>query len=103
MNCFKLVKSVLDEQYSAVPGKEAEKDAAILEKLKYLSKQYAGLADGKAKIDYADPVTRFAYIYRYVTAHADFVCSFIEQTGLKKLFDEKTVNISCIGGGPGTR
>ena len=29
MNCFKLVKSVLDEQYGAIPGKEAEKDEAI--------------------------------------------------------------------------
>jgi hypothetical protein len=32
MNCFKLVKSVLDEQYGAIPGKEAEKDEAIQRK-----------------------------------------------------------------------
>ncbi len=35
MNCFKLVKSVLDEQYGAIPGKEAEKDKAIREGLDY--------------------------------------------------------------------
>jgi hypothetical protein len=103
MNCFKLVKSVLDEQYGAIPGKEAEKDKAIHEKLNYLSAKYAKLGGGQEhKIDYADLVTRFAYIYRYVTSHADYVCSLIDSTGLTKLFDEKKLNISCIGGGPGS-
>ena len=103
MNCFKLVKSVLDEQYDAIPGKESEKDDAIRKKLDYLSSKYAKLGSGgKHEIDYADTVTRFAYIYRYVTSHADYVCTLIDDTGLAKLFDEKKVNISCIGGGPGS-
>ncbi len=102
MNCFQLVKSVLDEQYAATNGNEAEKDAAIRKGLDYLSECYARLGAEECKIDYADPVIRFAYIYRYVTAHADYVCSFIDSAGLTKLFDEKKLNISCIGGGPGS-
>jgi hypothetical protein len=102
MNCFKLVKSVLDEQYAAIKGTEAEKDNAIGKGLYYLSKCYAQLGAEECKIEYADPVIRFAYIYRYVTSHADFVCSLIESTGLTKLFYQSKVNISCIGGGPGS-
>jgi hypothetical protein len=102
MNCFKLVKSVLDEQYGAIPGKEAEKDEAIRKGLGYLGQCYARLGDDECKIDYADPVIRFAYIYRYVTAHADYVCSLIGSTVLKKLLGAQKLNVSCIGGGPGS-
>lgn len=102
MNCFKLVKAVLDEQYGAIPGKEAEKDKAICKALDYLTECYARLGTHECKIDYADPVIRFAYIYKYVTAHADYVCSLIGSTGLVKLFNEKELDISCIGGGPGS-
>ena len=102
LNCFKLVKSVLDEQYGAIPGKKADKDAEIREGLDYLGECYARLGNDECKIDYANPVIRFAYIYRYVTAHADYVCSLIDSSVLKKLFNEKKLNISCIGGGPGS-
>jgi thiol-disulfide isomerase/thioredoxin len=102
MNCFKLVKSVLDEQYGAIPGKEAEKDKAIREGLDYLGKCYARLRKDECKVNYADPAIRFAYIYRYVTAHADYVCSLIGSTVLNKLLDAQKLNISCIGGGPGS-
>jgi len=102
MNCFKLVKSVLDEQYGEIPGKEAEKDKVICEKLEYLRQRYAQLQTDHHEIDYADPVTRFAYIYRYVTAHADYVCSLIGSTALKKLLSAEKLNVSCIGGGPGS-
>lgn len=102
MNCFKLVKSVLDEQYSEIPGKESEKDAAIRDGLGYLSQCYARLGNEECKIDYANPVTRFAYIYRYVTAHADYVCSLIGSSALKTLLGAQKLNVACIGGGPGS-
>lgn len=44
MNCFKLVKAVLDEQYGAISRKEADKDKAICKALDYLTECY-----GKAR------------------------------------------------------
>jgi hypothetical protein len=110
MNIFQVVKSVLDEQYAAIPGTEEQKDDAIRKALRYLGECYARLNTDECEIDYADPVTRFAYIYRYVTAHADYVCQLLASTRLgNKLFfkeeedeEEKKVSITCIGGGPGS-
>jgi hypothetical protein len=42
MNCFQLIKTVLDEAYAAMPGKEAAKDAAIQAELNQLSQAYSG-------------------------------------------------------------
>ena len=72
MNCFQLIKSVLDEAYNAIPGKKAAKDAAIEEALEGLSKAYKKLLK-KGCLDYSDPARRFAYIYRYTTSHANIV------------------------------
>lgn len=110
MNVIQVVKSVLDEQYALIPGSsEKEKDTQIRERLAYLSEQYENLARGEVDIDYSDPVTRFAYIYRYVTAHADFVCQLLSSTGLgNRLFhsdedeEAKKVSVTCVGGGPGS-
>jgi hypothetical protein len=43
MNCFQLIRSVLDEAYNAIPGGKAAKDAAIEEALGGLSKDYKNL------------------------------------------------------------
>lgn len=37
MNCFQLIKTVLDEAYAEIPGTEDEKDAAIQKQMKALS------------------------------------------------------------------
>lgn len=104
MNCFQLVKTVLDEIYAEIqlPG-EAEKDAAIKEKLNYLSDQYKKLTSGE-DVDYADPITRFAYIYRYVTSHANIIHNIIQYCPELNLFfnDAEAVTMTCIGGGPGS-
>lgn len=103
MNCFQIIKTVLDEAYSVIEGDEQEKDRMIGEALEYLRGQYAKLMEG-ADIDYSHPVTRFAYIYTYVTSHANLVCSIIENTPeLQAVFDQQDkTNVSCIGGGPGS-
>src|SRR2546421_1258589 len=102
MSVFELIKSVLDELYARIPGEEAEKDAAIKEKLASLSRGYKALAKGVVN-DYADDTTRFAYIYKYVTSHANIVFSAIEDSAeLSALFDKEKVNVTCIGGGPGS-
>ena len=103
MNCFQLVKSVLDELYERIPAKtEKEKDKGIAEMMSYLRKQYAGLARG-LKIDYTDPTTRFAYIYAYVTCHANIVYQLIQESEeLANLLEQRKLNVTCVGGGPGS-
>jgi hypothetical protein len=102
MNVFQLIKTVLDELYARIPGSEAEKDAAMTERLRSLERGYAALAKGVVN-DYADATTRFAYIYKYATCHANLVFQLIEQTPeLMGLFDMEKVNVACIGGGPGS-
>jgi hypothetical protein len=103
MNCFQLVKTVLDELYGRLPGRsDEERTEQILGMHRHLEGQYAGLARGLT-IDYTDPITRFAYIYKYVTSHANIVCQIIESSeNLAGLFRQGTVNVTCIGGGPGS-
>ena len=102
MNCFQLIKTVLDEAYAAIPGTEAEKDAAIKAELAQLSMEYRILVV-QGCLDYSNPCRRFAYIYRYTTSHANLVCSKIElYPTLQKMFDKEKLVVSCIGGGPGS-
>ncbi|HVG60364.1 MAG TPA: hypothetical protein VNA24_17535, partial [Hyalangium sp.] len=62
MNCFELLKSVLDDAYLEIPGRDTEKDRRISIELERLSSKYKDLTS-YAAIDYSDPVTRFAYVY----------------------------------------
>lgn len=103
MNCFQLVKTVLDELYVRIPANsDDEKDARILRMIEYLDNQYDELAQGVA-IDYSDITTKFAYIYKYVTSHANFVHQVIARSSdLAALFESEKVNVTCIGGGPGS-
>ena len=54
MNCFQIIKSVLDEAYVEIPGDEAEKDEVINDALEYLRGEYSHLSQG-GNIDYSDP------------------------------------------------
>ena len=103
MNCFQLVKTVLDEIYTEIPlREEAEKDQAIKEELDSLYSKYKNLSSGES-INYSNPATRFAYIYRYVTSHANIVYNIIESCPeLTDLMASDKVNMTCIGGGPGS-
>lgn len=103
MQCFQLVKTVLDELYSRIPAENGvEKDGLIRQKLTELAGSYANLARGNS-VNHADIASRFAYIYRYVTSHANIVFQIISDSDeLGILFDQSKVNITCIGGGPGS-
>ena len=54
MNCFKIIKSVLDEAYVQIPGDEAKKDEVINDALEYLRGEYSQLSQ-ECNIDYSDP------------------------------------------------
>ena len=102
MNCFQIIKSVLDEAYNDIKGSEEEKDALILGALESLRNDYSNLLTSTG-INYSHPITRFAYIYIYVTSHANFVYKIIQSSSkLSAVFDNERVNVACIGGGPGS-
>ena len=102
MNCFQIIKSILDEEYNQIPGDEVEKDEQIEARLQALSDSYTQLSEENT-ISYRDPITRFAYIYRYVTSHANLVCTLFENNEkLRSIFDNEKVKVACIGGGPGS-
>ena len=100
MICFKLIKDVLDEIYVGLPAKS--RDDQIRDKLRELEKEYRKLLVG-VKVDYSNPATRFAYVFKYVTSHANMVFQVIEfNKQLGKCFDEQRLTLTCIGGGPGS-
>lgn len=103
MKCFQLVKSVLDELYERIPAKsDSEKDSLISEKLEFLSKRYNNLLLN-SEVNYSEFATKFAYIYRYVTCHANIVYQVIESSAeIRSLFELDRVNVTCVGGGPGS-
>ena len=102
MNVFQLIKSVLDEIYVRIPGEQDEKDSKIRKQLASLRAAYAELQKGVTN-DYSDPTTRFAYIHKYVTSHANIVYQLLKNCPeLTRLFDNEQVNITCVGGGPGS-
>jgi len=102
MNCFQLIKTVLDEAYAQIPGSPDEKDEAIKQSLRSLSEAYANLLK-EGCLDYADPARRFAYIYRYTTTHANLVFSLLAGCPAAGAFFQRDKIVLCaIGGGPGS-
>lgn len=103
MNCFQFVRSVLDELYDQIYSTYGDRtDQTIRAELLSLSNKFSRLESGN-NIDYSNPVTRFAYIYCYTTAHADIVYHILNGSEeMARLFDARTVEVSCIGGGPGS-
>lgn len=102
MECFKVVMEVLDESYHSIPGDSTAKDAAIKGELERLSRHYLNLTRSGA-VDYSNSVTRFAYIYKYVTSHANMVYDAIrDYKELAEIFERDIVRVACIGGGPGS-
>ena len=70
--------------------------------LRKLEQNYAHLVY-ENNVDHSDLVSRFAYIYKYVTCHANLVSQTIaESDELGALFNREKVNVTCIGGGPGS-
>lgn len=108
MTIFELVKIALDELYAEGVRQYGDQlDTVIRERMAYLTASYLKLnqADRQA-VDYRDPATRFAYVYKYVAAHGDYVVQVLEKLraeyGRTALFGAETLRVSCVGGGPGS-
>ncbi|MEQ8818810.1 MAG: hypothetical protein RLY93_01090 [Sumerlaeia bacterium] len=103
MQIFQLIQKALDDLYPKIPGSDLVKDVTINNCLKLLQHEYKNLAHvGRVPIDYRRPEMRFAYIYKYTTAHSDYINKIIPRSSLAKLFDRDTLKIACVGGGPGS-
>jgi hypothetical protein len=107
MTLFELVKAALDELYEqgkAQYGKDL--DDAIKTQMGYLSGAYSKLNDASRKaISYRDPATRFAYVYKYVATHGDYVVQLMERLRAElnqPIFRSRLARVSCVGGGPGS-
>jgi len=103
MKCFQRAKEVLDELYLQIPClDESSKDLLIRDELEQLRESYQKLTNGIV-IDYSSVATRFAYYYRYVPAHASVVYQLLNRSDiLANTFNQNSLSISCLGGGPGS-
>ncbi len=99
MTIFELVKLALDELYEEAKEEfGAQSDAEIKNKLSYLSDSYNRLGQASRKVvNYKDPATRFAYVYKYVSAHADYLVQVMETCKASggDWVDEKAGPTSC--------
>ncbi|RTL24905.1 MAG: hypothetical protein EKK52_00140 [Burkholderiales bacterium] len=107
MTLFELVKITLDELYkNAQQVHGTNTDAEIKNRFNYLRASYTKLSDAsRTPIDYRDPATRFAYVYRYVASHGDYVVQLLTMASAALgggVFPKGTARVSCIGGGPGS-
>lgn len=102
ISVIQLLKPVLDDAYERIEGSEKEKDAAINKAIAYFVREYKDLRDGD-DIDYSPAAHRYAYLLRYVTAHANIVVEIVERSEeLQELFDRDELEVASIGGGPGS-
>src|SRR5580704_8032960 len=97
---FEIIKETLDLGYNDID--DEDKVDKIKTCLDTLQERYSNvLAQGGPS--YKDATTRFAYVFRYSTAHADYLNTIIDYCPeLREALKEDRVNISCIGGGPGS-
>jgi hypothetical protein len=96
---FEIVRQTLDRGYADIEG---ERDERIKARLVELDKGFESVLI-RGGPDYADPVTRFAYVYKYTPAHADYLDRMIQQsTAVQQVLNRDKVSITCIGGGPGS-
>lgn len=106
MTLFELVKLALDELYAeGVKVYGAALDAEIKKRMAYLSSAYSSLNNmSRQPIDYKDPATRFAYVYKYTASHGDYLVQALQSVSpsIGNIFSSTSARISCIGGGPGS-
>jgi hypothetical protein len=105
MTIFELVKNALKHLYAeGVQVHKSNLDEVVKDNIKLLGESYRRLNHpSRTAVDYEDPATRFAYVYKYVAAHGDYVVQLLEILGsTREIFENKNLRVSCLGGGPGS-
>jgi hypothetical protein len=102
MNIFQLIKQVLDESYGLIEEPVGSRDKIIIEELARLKGLYADLLQYR-DVNYGNPATRFAYVFRYVTSHANLVATLVRRSKiLTDLLTQPGIRMVALGGGPGS-
>ena len=106
MTIFEVVKIALDELYAEGLRLYGTKlDGRIITDLGYLTDNYRNLTNtSRTLVNYEDPARRFAYVYKYVAAHGDYLVQVLEKLAARRdaVFEGSSVRVSCLGGGPGS-
>jgi hypothetical protein len=103
VNCFQVVRSVLDTLYAQIETVHGGNTDDILTKEIVSLSGKMGNLYLRNDIDYSKPETRLAYIYSYTPCHADIIYQLLKKEGaLQKVFDTDLLTVSCLGGGPGS-
>lgn len=107
MTIFELAKIALDELYTQ--GREEYRedlDQKIKNSITCLHENYRQLNNvNRQPVNYRDPATRFAYAYKYVPAHGDYLVQIMERLREEAggtIFAADGLRVSCVGGGPGS-
>ena len=96
MNCFQLLRSVLDEVWAELSGSKIEKVASIRAQLRELHNRYNHLLSSPGIVDYRLPETRFAYLGSYVTSHANMVVDLLGEVEVLQLIGSPTLQILSV-------
>lgn len=107
MTIFELIKTVLDDIYVEAQAQYGGNvDVEIKQRMQYLVSAYGNLdSTSFSPVNYKDPATRFAYVYKYVPAHADYIVQILKILRSERdepIFPMDDLRISCVGGGPGS-
>ncbi len=85
---------------------EVTVDEMVRRRLRALSGAYGGglFREDRKPVDYTKLTTHIAYLYRSFPAHSDWVYKALCQARRPVIsaFSKETVNVACIGGGPGS-
>jgi hypothetical protein len=102
MGCFTMLPTVLERLEQQIPGDRAERTRVVNYHLRTTLDYRRLTQPDHPAISYDDPAVRLAYIYKYVTAHAQLVGQrILRSAALADLMQQK-VSITCLGGGPGS-
>lgn len=102
MGCFGMLPEILERLERRIPGNLAERTRIVNQHLT-TTLDYSRLKEpDRPAIDYADPAVRMAYIYKYVTAHAQLVEQRILKSEVLLNVVRNDCSITCLGGGPGS-
>jgi hypothetical protein len=100
---FEIVKPLLDEAGHRLSTGSAQGNQFVIAAIPYLSDTYGDSVQAQT-IDFSDGAIQYAYLYKYMAAHANFVCKALDFCSNKVLphFTGDYLNIAVIGGGPGS-
>lgn len=80
-----------------------EERTAVINQHLLSTLDYRHLQDAdREPIDYSDPGVRFAYIFKYVTAHAKLVSDIMGRSDVLQTTLRAASSVTCLGGGPGS-